>query len=83
MFSGNYQLSESGPTGFDPGSWVCQGGTVDATGVVTVPPGGDVSCQITNTAVAPVLTLVKVVDNGTTGRTAVPADFTLTAATGR
>ena len=66
IFSGSYTLSEAGPAGFTPGTWVCQGGTVDpATGIVTVAPGTDVSCQITNTAVAPRLTLVKVVDNGT------------------
>ena len=73
VFSGAYTLSETGPAGFTPGTWVCQGGTVDAvTGIVTVGPGANVSCQITNTAVAPRLTLVKVVDNGTSGQTHVP-----------
>ena len=36
-------------------------------------------CTITNTAVSPVLTLIKVVDNGTTAATGVPTDWTLTA----
>jgi hypothetical protein len=43
--------------------------------------GADVECTITNTAIPPNLTLVKVVDNGSTGATAVPSDWTL-AATG-
>ena len=38
------------------------------------------TCTITNTAVAPQLTLVKQVDNGTTGGTATPANWTLAAA---
>ena len=45
-----------------------------------VPSGGNVTCTITNTAVAPQLTLVKQVDNGTTGGTATPANWTLAAA---
>ena len=68
VFSGSYDLSESGPAGFTPGTWVCQGGVVTGARVV-VPPGGAVQCTITNTAVTPTLTLVKVVDNGTTGAT--------------
>ena len=47
---------------------------------MTVPSGGNVTCTITNTAVAPKLTLVKQVDNGTTGGTATPASWTLAAA---
>jgi hypothetical protein len=58
VFSGTYALSESGPTGFDSGDWVCQGGVVDGD-EVTIPSGGAVVCTITNTAVVPRLTLVK------------------------
>ena len=39
----------------------------------------DVTCTITNTADAPTLTLVKVVDNGATGATSVANDWDLTA----
>ena len=79
VFSGSYDLTESGPTGFTPGTWVCQGGVLTAARVV-VPPGGAVDCTITNTAVTPTLTLVKVVDNGTTGATTLPTAWTLSAA---
>ena len=44
-----------------------------------MPSGGDVTCSITNTAVQPTLTLIKSVIN-TGGGTAVPSDWTLTAA---
>ena len=46
---------------------------------MAVPSGGDVTCRITNTAVSPKLTLVKVVDNGNTGATTPPTAWTLTA----
>ena len=77
VFAGDYELSEEGPDGFDAGDWICQGGVVD-DGRVTIPSGGTVVCTITNTAVSPELTLVKVVDNGTTGGDSTPADWTLT-----
>ena len=41
VFSGSYDLAETGPTGFTPGTWVCQGGVVTGARVV-VPPGGAV-----------------------------------------
>ena len=79
---GSYVLSESGgPAGYDASSWSCAGGTLSGT-TVAVLSGGDVTCQITNTAQVPRLTLVKVVDNGTTGAAAVPSDWTLSAASG-
>ncbi len=62
VFSGDYNLSEDGPAGFDPGDWVCEGGVLDGTSV-TVPSGGDVVCRITNTAISPTLTLIKSVVN--------------------
>ena len=46
---------------------------------MAVPSGGDVTCTIINTAIAPWLTLVKQVENGTTGGTATPLDWTLSA----
>ena len=74
---GAYDLSEAGPAGFTAGTWTCTGATVTGT-LLTVTDPVDVVCTITNTAVAPVLTLVKQVDNGTTG-TAAPTDWTLSA----
>ena len=79
VFSGSYDLSETGPTGFTPGTWVCEGGVVAGVRVV-IAPGGAVRCTITNTAVSPTLTLVKVVDNGTTGATTPATAWTLSAA---
>ena len=34
VFSGSYDLSESGPSGFTPGTWVCEGGVVTGARVV-------------------------------------------------
>ena len=78
VFAGSYDLTESGPAGFDAGQWVCEGGVLTGASV-RVPSGGTVICTITNTAVSPTLTLVKTVDNGNTGATAVPTDWTLSA----
>ena len=77
IFAGNYQLSENGPTGFDGSLWECTGGAVTAD-IVTVLNGGNVTCTITNTAIAPRLTLIKHVNNDN-GGTAEPTDWTLTA----
>ena len=46
--------------------------------VVTIPSGGNVTCTITNTAIAPTLTLVKTVTNDN-GGTAIATDWTLAA----
>lgn len=54
--AGTYTLTESGPSGYIPGSWSCTGATVSGT-QVTVPVGGIVSCSITNTAQQTRLTL--------------------------
>ncbi|TCJ29844.1 prealbumin-like fold domain-containing protein [Nocardioides jejuensis] len=80
--AGAYDLSESGPTTHTAGTWSCSdsGGAVAVTaGEVTVPPDDDVTCTITNTAIAPQLTLVKIVDPGDTGDLTQPSAFTLTA----
>ncbi|WP_105186316.1 VWA domain-containing protein [Micropruina glycogenica] len=78
VFAGNYQLSETGPAGFDGSLWQCTGGVV-ADDVVTVPNAGNVTCTITNTAVAPTLTLVKQIDDPNNMGTAVATDWTLSA----
>ena len=78
VLPGAYELSESTDVpGYVPGEWSCQGGSLEGTTLV-VAVGDDVTCSITNTAVAPVLTMIKQVDNGATG-TAAPADWTLEA----
>ena len=78
VFSGAYDLSETGPAGFTSGTWLCEGGVVTGARVV-IAPGGVVRCTITNTAVSPTLTLVKVVDSGTTGATTPATAWTLSA----
>ena len=47
-------------------------------GTVTLAPGDDITCTITNDDMAPSLTLVKEVTNNS-GGSAVPAEWTLTA----
>jgi uncharacterized repeat protein (TIGR01451 family)/fimbrial isopeptide formation D2 family protein len=76
--AGDYALTEDGPSGYAASDWVCDGGDLTG-GTVTVPNGGDVTCTITNDDQQAQLTLVKVVDNGDTGGTAVPSDWTLSA----
>ena len=56
VLAGSYDLTESGPTGFTPGSWICEGGIVVGSRV-RLPVHGTVVCTITNQAVAPTLTL--------------------------
>ena len=76
---GTYTLSESGLLGYTASGWVCSGAATSTDSTVTLVEGESATCTITNTAVVPELTLVKVVDNGTTGATATAADWTLTA----
>ena len=76
--SGAYTLSESGPSGFSASAWNCGSANV-VGGVVTVELGQDIVCTITNTAIAPSLTLEKVVVNGTTGATHSAAEWSLSA----
>lgn len=62
---GDYTLSESGgPDGYRAGAWVCQGADMTPEGVVTIEASTDVACVITNSAIAPRLTLVKDVVGG-------------------
>jgi len=76
---GTYTLSESGPAGYTAAAWDC-GSTEVVAGKITVALGQDVSCTVTNTAVAPTLTLNKVVDNGQTGATHTASEWKLSAA---
>ncbi len=77
--AGTYELSEAdGPTGYTASAWMCTGGTASTGTAVTVAVGNSATCTITNTAVAPTLTLIKQVSN-THGGTALPNDWTLAA----
>lgn len=60
--AGDYDLSESGPSDYAASDWLCDAGQVDAD-TVTVVPGADITCEITNDDIAPTLTLVKNVVN--------------------
>lgn len=84
VYPGDYSLSETGSvTGYTNGTtWSCEGGTLDGS-VVTVGPAEDVVCTITNTAAAPMLTLVKEVDNTAAGSLGAEAgNWTLSATKG-
>jgi cytochrome c5 len=76
-----YTLSESGgPSGYTAGTaWSCTGGGTFATpNKITLAPGDNVTCTITNNDVAPRLTLAKHVINND-GGTANASAWTLTA----
>ncbi len=72
-----YTLSESGPSGYNPGSWECDGGTLERNKLV-LGIDEEVTCTITNDDVAPTLKLVKSVTNDDGGQST-PDDWTLTA----
>ena len=75
--AGSYHLSESGPSGYTPSDWICDGGT-QSDSQITLALGESASCQITNNDIAPTLKLVKDVVNDN-GGPANPGDWTLTA----
>lgn len=77
---GTYTLDEtSGPSGYAEGTWDCGADhPVNGQNQITIALGDDVTCEIDNTAIAPKLTLLKKVENGSTGGTAVDTDWTLT-----
>src|SRR5439155_1417051 len=80
---GSYTLAESGPgaPGWTSSGYTCGTSTTVATSV-TLALGDSATCTITNTAVPPKLTLVKVVNhNGTSDTTAATA-WTLKATKG-
>ena len=77
--AGTYALSESAtPSGYTASAWTCDNSVTVTSGSITMPSGKSVTCTITNTAVAPKLTLKKVVTNAN-GGTSVVSDWTLTA----
>ena len=71
--AGSYDLSESGPAGYDASAWVCSAGQVDGD-TVSVGLGDDVTCTITNDDKPATLIVKKVVVNDN-GGTATAADF--------
>ena len=76
-----YALSESGPSGYSPSAWSCEGSEgidFDAqAGTIELAEGESATCTITNDDIAPTLTLVKVVNNAG-GGTATVSDFGIT-----
>ncbi|GAA2182291.1 hypothetical protein GCM10009785_20810 [Brooklawnia cerclae] len=85
--AGVYNLSEAAVDSSDPllggyaaGAWSCDDGTLDGS-QLTLEPGDDATCTITNTWQGGTLTLVKVVDDGQVipPGNAQPGDWTLTA----
>jgi hypothetical protein len=77
---GTYNLSESGPSGYTAGSWVCTGGSQSGS-QITIALGQDVSCGINNTSQLAHLTLTKSVNNDN-GGSAVATAWTLSATGG-
>lgn len=93
--AGVYELSEASTPGseevaadYAPGAWTCSGTGFDAADLVSTGPGtatltlglaDAVSCAVENTYDAPVLTLVKEVDDGADGPGSTPANWVLTA----
>ncbi|MDO8498851.1 MAG: hypothetical protein Q7S44_03635 [bacterium] len=78
--AGTYALSEDGLTGYSDSSWSCvkNGGASVSGSSVNIGLGDVVSCEITNSDIAPTLKLVKLVTNDD-GGTATPSAWILTA----
>ncbi len=62
--AGTYQLSETGQSGYTASSW---GGNCSANGTITLAPGNNYSCTITNDDQAASITLIKNVSNNNGG----------------
>src|SRR5207249_4623976 len=75
--AGTYTLSESGPSDYSAGTWLCIGGSQNGN-QITLALGQSATCSIVNDDVAPHLTLIKHVDNGLSIGSP-PSAFTLTA----
>ena len=71
--TGTYTLSETGPAGYAAGNWSCTAGTLTGSSLVLPLNSVSATCTINNDDQPATLTLVKVVNNGTTGATATPA----------
>jgi uncharacterized repeat protein (TIGR01451 family) len=62
--AGVYTLSETGPSGYLAGAWVCPGATLSG-GTLTLTPGQNITCTINNTKL-PTVRIDKI-SNGATG----------------
>lgn len=71
--AGQYTISEDTLIGYTPSAW---GGDCDVDGTITLNPGDNKICTITNDDVAPTLTLVKNLPNDNDG-TATQDDFSV------
>jgi len=69
-----YTATETNSPGYEPSAWT---GDCAANGTITLAPGDDKTCTITNDDVAPTIKLIKVVTNNN-GGTAGVNDFGLT-----
>ncbi|KKQ92426.1 MAG: hypothetical protein UU16_C0006G0028 [Candidatus Woesebacteria bacterium GW2011_GWA2_40_7] len=65
--AGTYNVTEKGVTGYST--------SYDNCSDVAIPNGGEATCTVTNTAIAPTLTVIKIVENGNTGATFSSSDF--------
>lgn len=72
--AGNHTVSEDGLAGYQPGIW---GGDCEANGSITLAPGQDAICTITNDDISPTLKLVKTVINDHGGEITDPDAFGL------
>ncbi len=70
-----YTLSETGPSGYSASAWVCTSGNLQGN-VLTLATENDATCTITNTDIAPKITVIKHVINND-GDVAVASDFTM------
>lgn len=81
--AGTYTLAEDGPATHTSGEWTCEGPDgavpVNSDDEIQLAAMETVTCEITNTAIQPTLTLVKVVDPGETGDETPATEFVLTA----
>lgn len=74
---GTYGLGEAGPVGYAASTWSCTAGTLSGSNL-TLAAGDVATCTITNSDIAPKLTLVKTVTNDN-GGTVAASSVTLSA----
>lgn len=76
--AGSYVVGETGPAGYEASEW---GGDCEPDGSITLLPGDDMTCSITNSDIQPKLRLVKTMNNRF-GGTATADDFKATVTDG-
>ena len=77
LTAGTYNLSESGPGGYEASNWDCNGGTQVDGDTVSIKSGQVVTCTITNNDIQPTLTVVKTIINDNGGTITDPDAFGL------